>query len=94
VSPQPDVVFVPAPLPAKLSIHDPAFRDYADLFPRLEVRVDGVRQTRVIGYDVPDGWVIRHKVDDEGKVVLNDELSATVTEKVFGDVTLAWSPLA
>lgn len=55
----------------------------------LRIFVDGERMSNVISYDIDEGFVIRVKLDDEGRVlVCGDEV---VTEFVHGIVRVEQS---
>jgi hypothetical protein len=59
-----------------------------DLLRRTIVKVDGVAVGRVRAWDCDLGKVVKIKVDDEGRPILNWEKGLVVEEVLLGDVTV------
>lgn len=78
------------PLPVRLSVNDEDFDP--DLGARLEVRLDGVVQDAVIGFDTEVGEVIRARKDADGSFMVNQAGDQIEIETIKGAVTvgLVW----
>lgn len=54
----------------------------------LEISLDGVKQEKVISYDMDAGEVKRIAVDEQGQIKIDRELEEVITETVQGEVTV------
>jgi hypothetical protein len=52
------------------------------------IRVDGVEQINVIGYDIDAGAVLRYATGDDGLIRLNQDRTDALRETVTGVVTV------
>lgn len=75
-------------IPRALSVDEAGYN--WRLGPKLEIFVDGVKQDKVISYDIDAGVVVRHKLTDDGSYVLNETRDETVRETITGDVVVRW----
>jgi hypothetical protein len=57
---------------------------------RLRVMVDGVEQQQVIEYDCGAGTVVKNKLDEHGRLMLNAARDDRMCETVTGTVTVEW----
>ena len=77
----------------RMSCHkdDPGYAAFleANLRGKVVVYLDGVVQHHAITADEEQGFVIRHATDAEGNVLINATRTATVTERVSGQVRIS-----
>jgi hypothetical protein len=78
-------------IPRRLSTDDAA-KDprLAALVPRLEITLDGVRQTRCVGYDLDAGEILRFAADEEGRLIPDGDRA--LMEVVRGKVRVRVRP--
>ena len=70
--------------PRSYSVRDPAFEP--EIGRRVEVRLDGDLQRKVIAYDCDAGTLTRYALDEAGKIKINREKREAVEETVAGVV--------
>jgi hypothetical protein len=61
---------IPRQLTVEEMLKDPVLREMA---PRLEIRLDGVKQVQCTAYDIDAGSITRMVLDDKGKLVIDGE---------------------
>lgn len=76
--------------PVRYSVSMPHFDP--EVGRRLMIKLDGVEQDKVIGYDAENGLLIRYVCDDGGDYKLNEARDDVLRETVEGTVTVEWKP--
>lgn len=55
-----------------------------------EILLNGVAQTKVIAYDVEQGWLLRYATDANDRIVLNDRRDEAIKQQLRGKVEARW----
>lgn len=75
--------------PRAYSVHQPDF-DF-EIGRRLRVLVDGVEQREVVEYDCDAGTVLKNKLGENGRPMLNAKRDEIMRETVRGNVSVEWN---
>lgn len=74
--------------PIRYSVGQPDYDQ--EIGRRLRIMVDGVEMKEVIEYDCEAGLIVRFKLGEDGRPMLNAKRDEIVRETVHGIVTVEW----